>query len=124
MGAARAWALSRCGRTDDRQPVALDDDLAGQFARMGVAVEVQPAARQPEAYEVMAQNVGALRVWLDCENQWRVVAGMGGIVWLGLDFVAVDVALRRSGLDNPDGVFADLIQMEAEAMQVLGKVER
>jgi hypothetical protein len=101
----------------------MDDDLAAQFSRMGVVVEGAAAAPAPEAFEVMGQNVAALRVWLDCEHQWRVAAGMGGIVWLGLDLVAVDVVLRRSGTERADEVFADIVLMEAAAMEVLGKAD-
>lgn len=91
---------------------------------MGVQIEgatVQPAA---ESFEIMAQNAISFRVWMACETQWRVAAGMGGIVWLGLDYGAVDVVLRRSAVVEADEVFADLMEMEAEALGVFGKVER
>ena len=102
----------------------MDAELEKQFARMGAVIEGRPADAEPEAYEVMAQNADALRIWLDCENQWRVLAGMGGAIWLGLDLNAADVVLRRSGLGNADQIFADLILMESAAMEVLGKAER
>jgi hypothetical protein len=102
----------------------MDQDIEAQFARLGAVIEGATAALEPDAYEVMAQNAEALRVWLDCENQWRVVAGITGIVWLGLDFGAVDVVLRRSGIARADEVFADIVLMETAAMEVLGKAER
>lgn len=66
----------------------------------------------------MAQNGPAVRAWLAVETQWRVVAGLGGIVWLGLDYAAVDVVLRRLPIDGADQVFADLMIMETEALEV------
>ena len=33
--AARAWALVRLGKADDRVPVSFDAEIVGQFARMG-----------------------------------------------------------------------------------------
>lgn len=87
-------------------------------------IEGAPVQSQPEALEIMAQNVTSFRVWMACQTQWRVAAGLGGIVWLGLDYPAVDVVLRRSAVENADEVFADLMEMEAEALDVFGKVER
>lgn len=78
--------------------------------------EDQPAA--PEAFELMRVNVAALEAWLACETQWRVAAGMGGLTWLGLDYGAVDVVLRRLGMEEPDRVFRDLQVMESAALSV------
>lgn len=97
----------------------MDDDLAAQFAAMGVQpAPAQPAAR-PEHFEVMRANADSIAAWLAVETQWRIAAGMGGIVWLGLDYSAVDIALRRLKFDDPDAVFGDLQIMEAEALSVL-----
>lgn len=102
--------------------MALDDDLAAQFARMGVVIEDQAAAPPaPEAFEVLPPNADALDAWLSCQTQWRVAAGMGGMVWLGLDYSAVDVVLRRMKLADPDAVMADLQVMEGAALKVLGE---
>ena len=74
----------------------------------------------------MAPNADALRVWLAVETQWRVVVGMGGMAWLGLDYGAVDVVLRRAGLETPraNEVFGDLLVMEAAALPVLSEAKR
>lgn len=88
---------------------------------MGVGIE-GGSQQAPEAFEIMGPNAAALRAWLACETQWRVAAGMGGIVWLGLDYSAVDVVLRRGGF--ADGVFADLMVMETEALSVFGEKDR
>lgn len=93
--------------------------MRAQFARMGVALEGSaglPAAS--EAFEVMLANAGAVEAFLACETQWRVAAGMGGLTWLGLDYGAVDVVLRRTGLEDPDRVFRDLQVMESAALSV------
>jgi hypothetical protein len=42
------------------------------------------------------------------------------VVWIGLDYVAVDVVLRRMGLG--DEVFADLQVMERAALDVFAEV--
>lgn len=86
---------------------------------MGATVEMPVAApAPPPGFEIMAPNRDAIRAWLAVETQWRVVAGMAGIRWLGLDYGAVDVVLRRLPASDPDAVFGDLIVMESEALSV------
>ena len=105
-------------------PVALDDDLTGQFARMGARIAEEAPTAGSDAFGIMGQNSAALQIWLACETQWRVAAGMGGITWLGLDYNAVDVVLRRSGIDCADQVFADLMVMESAALDAFAEVRR
>lgn len=64
----------------------------------------------------MEANWQSLITWLACETQWRVAATMAGLIWLGLDYAAVDVVLRRS--EAADAIFADLRLMEREALDV------
>ncbi len=98
----------------------MDDDLAASFARMGVAVEVAAEKRQPDAFEVMRANADAIDAWLACESQWRCIsAAPGSILWLGLDYGAVDVVLRRRKWTDPDRVFVDLQVMEGAALEVM-----
>lgn len=89
-----------------------------------MTIEGAPKAPVTATLEIMAQNATSFRVWMACQTQWRVAAGMGGMAWLGLDYTAVDVILRRTKVANDDEVFADLMEMEAEALDVFGKVER
>lgn len=91
---------------------------------MGVQIEGAVAQPSAQTFEIMAQNTATFRVWMACETQWRVASGLGGMVWLGLDYNAVDVVLRRRHIENGDEVFADLMEMEAEALNVFAKVER
>lgn len=97
----------------------MDDDVAAQFAAMGVLTAPAQPGFRPDHFEVMRANADSLAAWLAVETQWRLAAGMGGIVWLGLDYSAVDIALCRLKFDDPDAVFADLQIMEAEALSVL-----
>lgn len=90
---------------------------------MGVTVDVAVKAR-PAAFEVMLVNADALTAWIAVETQWRIAAGAGGIQWLGLDYPAVDVVLRRGRFDDPDAVFGDLQVMEGAALDVLWETSR
>ncbi|MGN7870968.1 DUF1799 domain-containing protein [Paracoccus sp. 22332] len=101
----------------------MDDELAAQFARMGAVVEVQapPAA---DGFEVLLANADAIAAWVACETQWRIATGPAGIQWLGLDYPAVDVVLRRGRFEDADTVFADLMVMEGAALDVLWETAR
>nr|WP_319388195.1 DUF1799 domain-containing protein [uncultured Cohaesibacter sp.] len=83
---------------------------------MGVSVEVTETP-EDEAFDIMAKNTDSMLAWLNVETQWKVIASMAGLIWIGLDFSAVDVALRR--LSFPDGVFGDLLVMEKAALPIL-----
>ncbi len=69
--------------------------------------------------EVWSVNGAALATFLDLSTQWRAVGGIGPIIWLGLDYLAVDLVIRRRGLD--DGVFDDLQVMERAALPILNE---
>ncbi|WP_353429035.1 DUF1799 domain-containing protein [Paracoccus denitrificans] len=102
----------------------MDDDIEAQFARMGALVEQLAISAEAEAFEVLPPNADALDAWLACQTQWRIAAGMGGIAYLGLDYGAVDVVLRRMRFADPDAVLADLLVMEGAALKVLGETEK
>lgn len=85
---------------------------------MGAPPEVIEAMRKqakPEDFAVDPDNWDTLTAWLRVQTQWRV--GMSGPV--GLDYVAVDVVLRRLGLGGD--VFDGLQIMERAALQELTK---
>lgn len=93
---------------------------------MTVAPEAAPQiSAEPEGFEVHPANWPSVCTFLACETQWRAVAGMaGGPIWLGLDYPAVDVVLRRSGAEDPDMVFADLQTMEDAALAVFAEARQ
>ncbi|KJF67462.1 hypothetical protein RS75_13050 [Rhizobium nepotum 39/7] len=92
--------------------------MAGQFERMGMEIdpsEITPA--EDEAFKVFAPNWESVTAFLACETQWRMIAGAAKLLWLGFDYVAVDVVMRRYEFSN--AAFADLQVMELEALSVL-----
>lgn len=120
--AARAWALARLGRTDDREPVRIDEDLARQFRAMGADIAPQDTPQETkEGFEVLPENWNSVCAFLACETQWRVAAGLAGLIWLGLDYSSVDVAFKRLGYG--DAVFADVQVMEAAALETFSEAE-
>lgn len=110
------------GIVDARTPVSHDPAMHAQLLALGAAPP-EPVQGQPgDICEVLPANWPSVMAWLDCETQWRAVAGRAGIIWLGLDYQAVDVVLRRTAA--PDGVFADLQLMERIALDVMSEASR
>lgn len=67
-------------------------------------------------FEVWPENVSVVRLFFDLSTQWRCLVGER-IVWLGLDYSAVDVVMRRRGIE--DSVFIEIQSMEWAALEVL-----
>lgn len=88
---------------------------------MGVAIDLPASATRPDPFGVWPENWAAVRAFLVCETQWRVIAGQGPLIWLGLDYTAVDAVLRRQFPDAPPEVFEDIRTMEAEAIAVFAE---
>ncbi|QQM29047.1 DUF1799 domain-containing protein [Martelella lutilitoris] len=82
-----------------------------------MATEAMPETAETETMEIMASNRDSLRAFLSVGTQWRVISSMAGMIWIGLDYNAVDVVMDR--LPLPGSVFGDLQVMEAEALAVL-----
>lgn len=104
--------------------MSLDKDLIQQFAEMGATFAPTALSPQPteEAFEVMPANWKSVCAYLACETQWRAVATMAGVIWLGLDYSATDVVLRRMQAD--DQVFDAIQVMEAEALVLFGEQQK
>jgi hypothetical protein len=65
-------------------------------------------------------NWQSLLAFLDVATQWRTqIAPSGAIVWFGLDYVALDIVLRRRRAG--DDVFDDVMEMERAALKVLSE---
>lgn len=86
-----------------------------------VATSADTADTEIEGFEVLPENWTSLCTFLACETQWRVAATMASVLWLGLDYQAVDVVLRRLGIEASDAVFADLQVMEDAALSVFAE---
>lgn len=67
-------------------------------------------------YDVWPENHQTVRLFLACETQWRAAASMAGMIWIGLDYVAVEVVARGMGVAVN---FPDLQLMEGEALRLL-----
>lgn len=94
------------------------DEAAADMEKFGAPPELIDEMRQAHEevaeFEVLPENWPTLRAWLAVQTQWRF-GGMGTPV--GLDYTAVDVAMRRLGMADDDGeIFAGLQVMEIAAL--------
>lgn len=96
----------------------MTEDVRKQFARMRHKVTA-PAAKRQTDLEIMPRNWSSLLAFLACQTHWRVVATMGGLIWLGLDYTAARGALDEAGL--PIARMADLRAIEAAALPILNE---
>lgn len=63
-----------------------------------------------------------LAVFQAMGTQWRVVAGMGGAMYLGLEYPALEIVLRRMvPAKQRQAVWQDVLVMEFAALAVLNK---
>tara|TARA_R110002020_G_scaffold34066_34_gene103955 strand:- start:5497 stop:5859 length:363 start_codon:yes stop_codon:yes gene_type:complete len=114
--------LACSGREDETRPAVIEDSQRAEFAELGVTLpQVQVGPQEPEgrnidAFEVWDINWSSFTAFLACENQWRVAAGFGFVMRLGLEWNAVDILLRRRGLGDRE--FEDMLVMERAALDI------
>lgn len=83
-------------------------------------------AEPEDAVEVWPMNWPAVQLFLSAETLWKplVLSSLAGcrLTWSGLDYVGLDVLMRRLRVDDPDGkIFGDLLHMEAAALPILNR---
>jgi hypothetical protein len=69
-----------------------------------------------EEFDVLPENWPTVMMWLRVQTQWRV-AGLGGAI--GLDYTAVEAAMRMLRVPNRAEVFDGLQVMELAALEAM-----
>lgn len=114
------WAYAATGRADHSRAAAIDQDIAEQFALMGVTVIPEDDPAEPEALNILPANHASFAVWLECQTQWNIVSIANGLLWRGLSYR--DVREVLDDMEAPRHVFADIRVMERAALPVLNEV--
>lgn len=65
---------------------------------------------------VLKANWPALVFFLGVQTQWRVLTGGKRLVYLGLDYTAVESTMRMEGIRNRTAMLGDLRVMETVAL--------
>ncbi|WP_016854793.1 DUF1799 domain-containing protein [Halomonas smyrnensis] len=95
----------------------MEDTRAADANALGIA---QPEIPPEEIRcEIWAEHHPALELFLACRTQWRIIAGMGGAHYQGLDYLAVESVMRMRGVEDMAGMLEQLQQLEAGALELL-----
>lgn len=96
-----------------------------EFGASDETIEEALALQQPETpdCEVWQENWQTTTLFLALRRQWRVCMGMGGMLWLGLDYGGVEVMMRIKGIKKKAraGLLDELQIMEDAALELLNK---
>lgn len=67
-----------------------------------------------------------MSVFLALATQWRIVAGVGGVMYQGIDVVAVEPVLRLLGIKKKrwSGIFESLMTMSNVAASVINEKQK
>lgn len=105
--------------------MTVDRETVEEFAALGVHIEAEETDEDADACHVWDVNRDAVWLFLDLETQWRTLATMRSLVWLGLDYAAADVLMRARGLRRKarHRLLEDLRVMEREALDTFTKLE-
>jgi len=68
---------------------------------------------------VWAEHEAALEIFLACSRQWRVIVGMGGAAYQGLDLASVAAAMEIHAIDDRRECLYQVQQIEAGALEML-----
>lgn len=105
----------------------MDAKTRADFELMNVTIP-EKESETDTVVEVWAENWKVFDVFLALETQWRVAVvggamSAGRVIWVGLDYIAADVVLRRFGFADDDRkVLADLKVMEIAAISAHDEV--
>ncbi len=68
------------------------------------------------------QHLPAFQAFLAVCSQWNVVGvGMGGVIYIGLDYSAASVSLDRAGIETSPSIWRDLQDIEQGALEGLNR---
>lgn len=73
---------------------------------------------EPEPYEVLAENWSAVQLYMSAYGQFRV-SGTGYL--LGFDFGAVDIDIRRSGIEVDPDTWEKFKALQSHTVRILNQ---
>lgn len=109
-GLGRHWAEAGRGGKDE-----LDSDAAV------LGIKLDDRYRKVEAVEVWPEHLEALDIFQACGSQWRIVAGLAGAFYQGLDYTALEAVMRMRDVEEPGEALDQIREIEAGALEVLNQ---
>lgn len=111
---ARAWAGGRNASKEESQ-------WETECSAFGIDPDALnwKTERETENAQIWPDMRESVALFFNLATQWRwSSAGMAGAWRVGLDYPAVEVTARLSGLDMTPAVFSDIRILEQEALRV------
>lgn len=84
-------------------------------------IEAALGSRLTQHLEVWPENWPTWNAWLHLATQWRMIAGMAGVVHQGIEFASIPLALELAAVtpEERPAVLKGLREMERAALTVL-----
>ncbi len=104
--------------------MAIDREIAEDFAALGVQIEDDKVVDEDgDAFKAWDTNQEPLWLFLSLQTQWRAVASMAGVFWIGLDYGAADILMRTHSLGKKmrRRMFEELQLMERAALDAFAE---
>lgn len=99
-----------------------DDDALSDAALWGFdGIDAGPDLEPGREEGLWAGHQRAMLAFLAVCTQWRVVAGQAGLIYVGLDYAAADVGLRRAGIETTPDLWSELQGIETGAVAALNE---
>lgn len=95
--------------------------LESDAAAFGIALKAVEKYLAPDEAEIWPEHLQAWEVYSTCDNQWRVVAGMGGVYYQGLELSSVTTAMELCGVEDRRTCMAQVRAIESGAREVLNR---
>lgn len=114
----------------EEAPAGDADQLARSAAGLGIALPTDwsaiagpedPATEADPALAIWPDHWDAVRLVAALASQWRVSVGGDRLIWLGLDYAAVEVTARLMGIGMSPTLFAQVQTLEAGITPALNR---
>lgn len=95
--------------------------LESDAAAFGIALATVKRYMEPDEVEIWPEHLQAWEVYSTCDNQWRVITGIGGVHYQGLELSSVTTAMELCGVEDRRGCIAQVRVIEGGAREVLNR---
>ena len=79
------------------------------------------AQQQSEEFSLWPENWPVFEMFLRLQTQWRVAAGLGGLMFVGLDYAAARWLFEVHDVADPAAMLDDLAVIERAALAALNE---
>lgn len=78
-------------------------------------------AKPEDVFHVFDDNWEVVLLFCRMATQWRIVVGMAGAAYQGIDYTALEAVMRMNRVKDRDRMWGGIQIMERAALEVLNK---